>query len=172
MFTKINSVAVLGLDCEPITVEVDIAGTWPGYQIIGLPDAAVQEAKHRIRTTWKNAGITFPYNSRVIVNLAPADVRKSGTAYDLPMAVGMFIASQKIKGVDISDALFVGELALDGTLRHTTGILPLAIFAKEKGYKELFVPAVNAKEASVISDISIYPVKHFMLLWSTYKRKK
>src|ERR1043166_8121857 len=89
MFTKIPSAAVLGLDCEPVTVEVDITGSWPGYQIVGLPDTAIQEAKERIRTAWKNAGLHFPSNSRVIINLAPADVRKEGASYDLPMAVGM-----------------------------------------------------------------------------------
>ena len=93
MFTHIHSAAVLGLDCIPITAEVDIAGSWPGYQIVGLADASIQEAKERIRTAWKNTGLTFPSNARIVINLAPADVRKVGSAYDLPMAVGMFVAS-------------------------------------------------------------------------------
>jgi len=164
MFTKINSAAVLGLDCEPITVEVDIAGSWPGYQIVGLPDTAIQEAKERIRTAWKNTVLTFPSNSRVVINLAPADVRKEGAAYDLPMAVGMYVASEGMKDLDLSDALFVGELALDGTLRHTNGILPLAIFAKQHGYKRLFIPAVNAPEASLIHELEIFPVESFRTL--------
>lgn len=158
MFIKIHSAAVLGLDCVPIDVEVDIAGSWPGYQIVGLPDAAIQEAKERIRTAWKNTGLNFPNNSRVIINLAPADVRKEGAAYDLPMAAGMYLASIGSPHNDFSDALFVGELALDGTLRHTNGILPLALFAKEYGYKRVFVPKTNAPEASLIREIDVYPV--------------
>ncbi|MFH1286189.1 MAG: YifB family Mg chelatase-like AAA ATPase [Candidatus Magasanikbacteria bacterium] len=160
MFTKINSAAVLGLDCAPITIEVDIAGSWPGFQIVGLPDAAIQEAKERIRTAWKNTLLSFPSNSRIVINLAPADVRKEGAGYDLPMAVGMYLASEK-NGIDLSDTLFVGELALDGSLRHTNGILPLAIFAKQKGYKRIFVPSINAPEASLIEDLEVYPVESF-----------
>lgn len=164
MFSKIHSGAVLGLDCAPITIEVDIAGSWPGYQIVGLPDAAIQEAKERIRTAWKNTGLQFPSNSRVIINLAPADVRKEGSMYDVPMALGMYLASEDRSDITVSDSLFVGELALDGTLRHTTGMLPLTIFAKEHGYKKLFVPAVNAKEASLIHGVDIYAVTTFRSL--------
>lgn len=160
MFTKINSAAVLGLECLPIVAEVDIAGSWPGYQIVGLPDTAIQEAKERIRTAWKNTNLTFPSNSRVIINLAPADVRKEGSAYDLPMAVGMFLSSEKL-ALDVSDSLFVGELALDGKLRHTNGILPLAIYARDRGYKKLFVPAINAAEASLIPEVEVYGVETF-----------
>lgn len=160
MFITIRAAAVLGLDCTPIDVEVDIAGSWPGFQIVGLPDAAIQEAKQRIRTAWKNSGLSFPNNAGIVINLAPADVRKEGAAYDLPMAVGMYLTSEK-KSIDLSDALFVGELALDGKLRHTTGILPLAIFAAKHGYKRFFVPAVNAREAAIIDGIDIYPVESF-----------
>lgn len=160
MFTKIHSAAVIGLECLAITAEIDIAGSWPGYQIIGLPDTAIQEAKERIRTAWKNTNLTFPSNSRVVINLAPADVRKEGSAYDLPMAVGMFLASEKLN-LDLSDALFVGELALDGTLRHSNGILPIALYAKTHGFKRLFVPSVNAAEASIIEGIDIFAVETF-----------
>ncbi len=161
MFTKISSAAILGLDCSPITVEVDIAGSWPGFQIVGLPDTAIQEAKQRIRTAWKNTDLSFPNNSRIVVNLAPADVRKEGSAYDLPIAIGMYISYTKQKNIDVSDALFVGELALDGSLRHTNGILPIAIFAQQQGYKHVFVPATNAPEASIIEHIIVYPVNTF-----------
>jgi len=166
MFTKVNSAAVLGLDCTSITVEVDIAGSWPGFQIVGLPDTSIQEAKERIRTAWKNTNLQFPTNSRIVINLAPADVHKEGSAYDLPMAVGMFITSREgagsiIPNLDLNDSLFVGELALDGSLRHTPGVLPLAIFASERGYKNLFVPAVNAKEAGLIKNVNILPINTF-----------
>lgn len=161
MFTKINSVAILGIDCIPIEVEVDIAGSWPGFQIVGLPDTAIQEAKERIRTAWKNTHLSFPNNSRIIINLAPADVRKEGSSYDLPIAIGMYISSQKLTNINTSDSIFVGELALDGSLRQTTGILPLAIFASTHGFKNIFVPESNAKEGAIISNINIYPVKTF-----------
>jgi magnesium chelatase family protein len=161
MFTKINSAAILGLDCTPITVEVDVSPRWPGYQIVGLPDTAIQEAKQRIRTAWKNTDLTFPNNAGIVINLAPADVRKEGSAYDLPIAVGMHVATEQLENLNLSDALFVGELALDGSLRHTTGILPLAIFASKHGYTRLFVPAQNAKEASIIPDLKVYPVQTF-----------
>ncbi len=171
MFIKINSVATIGLNCAPIEVEVDITGTWPGFYIVGLPDTSIQEAKERIRTAWKNTNLKFPNNGRIVINLAPADIKKEGSAYDLPMAVGMFLASLKnnkdfahFKLPDISQSLFVGELALNGELRHVNGILNLTIFAKEKNYKELYIPAVNKLEASIISGLKIYPVKNFQQL--------
>lgn len=160
MFTTVHTAAVLGLDCTPITVEVDISNGWPGFCIVGLPDAAVQEARERIRTAWKNTDLRFPNNKRVVINLAPADVRKEGTAYDLPMAVAMFVVSEELS-VDFSSSLFVGEMSLDGKLRHTAGILPIAIYAKAQGFSSIFVPAANAEEASVINGISIFPVASF-----------
>ncbi len=163
MFTTVPSAAVLGLECTPITIEVDISGTWPGFTIVGLPDAAIQEARERIRTAWKNTDLPFPGNSRIIVNLAPADVRKEGSAYDLPIALGMFLSAEKIV-CDLSQSLFVGELALDGTLRHTTGILPLAIFAQTHHIPSIFVPKVNAEEASIVPGVTIYPVASFAQL--------
>ena len=160
MFTKINSAAVLGLECEPIIVETDISPTFQGFQIIGLPDTAIQESKERIRTVWRNSELTFPNGHRILVNLAPADVRKEGTAFDLPIAVGMFVTKEELD-LDLSDSIFIGELALDGSLRHTTGILPLAIHARDKKYKKVFVPAVNSREASLIKEIDVYPVESF-----------
>jgi magnesium chelatase family protein len=160
MFATIHTAAVLGLDCTPISVEVDISSGWPGFCIVGLPDAAVQEAKERIRTAWKNTDLRFPNNKRVVVNLAPADVRKEGTSFDLPMAIAMFLTSEELT-IDLSRSLFVGEVALDGKLRHITGVLPIAIYAKAQGFTNLFVPAINAREASVIDGINIYPVTSF-----------
>ncbi|MBU2542270.1 YifB family Mg chelatase-like AAA ATPase [Patescibacteria group bacterium] len=160
MFKKINSVSVLGLDCELITVEIDMGQGFPGFTIVGLPDTAIQEAKERIRTAWKNSGQQFPNGHRILINLAPADVRKEGSAYDLPMAVGMFVALNDLD-LDLSECLFVGELALDGSMRHTNGILPLAIYAGQAGYKKIFVPAVNAKEASLIAGVEVHAVENF-----------
>ncbi len=165
MFIKIHSAAVNGLDCIPITVEIDVAGSWPGFQIIGLPDTSIQEAKERIRTSWKNTGLDFPSNKRIVINLAPADVRKEGTAYDVPMALGMYLANEDIT-TDFSDCLFVGELALDGSVRYTAGILPLVLFAKARGYKKVFIPKVNEREASIVGGIDIYPLKNLQELVS------
>jgi len=160
MFTKLHSAAVIGLDCEPIEIEVDISPSWPGFTVVGLTDTAIQEAKDRIKTAWKNSDLQFPHNRGIVINLAPADVRKEGTAYDLPIALGMHLAFFE-KEHDFSDAIFVGELALDGSLRHTNGILPLAIYVQSQGIKRLFLPEVNAEEASIIPGIEIYPVKNF-----------
>lgn len=171
MFTSVPSAAVVGLECTPITIEVDISGTWPGFTIVGLPDTAIQEAKERIRTAWKNSNIPFPNNSRIIVNLAPADVRKEGSAYDLPIALAMYLSVEKMN-IDVSHMLFVGELALDGSLRHTAGILPLTIFAKEQGIQALFVPSMNAEEASIIEGVTIYPVTSFRTLLEHLHDKK
>ncbi|MEK7065004.1 MAG: YifB family Mg chelatase-like AAA ATPase [Patescibacteria group bacterium] len=163
MFTKINSATVVGLDCEPVIVEVDLGKGFPNFQVVGLPDTAIQEAKERIKTAWKNSWLEFPSGHRILVNLAPADVRKEGSAYDLPMAVGMYTAFE-LPEVDLSDSLFIGELALDGTLRSTSGILPIAVYARDKGIKKIFVPAVNAREAGLISGIEIYAVESFRQL--------
>jgi magnesium chelatase family protein len=171
MFKKINSAAVLGIDCSPIEIEVDIAGTWPGFQIVGLPDTAIQEAKERIRTAWKNSDLSFPNNSRIVVNLAPADIRKEGSAYDLPIAIAMYTAFEKID-LDLSDSIFVGELALDGSLRHTNGILPLAIFAMQNNFRKIFVPEINAKEASIIEEVEVYPVKNFKQIINHLTKKE
>lgn len=160
MFCKINSAGVLGLGCTKIDVEVDVSGGWPGYQIVGLPDTAIQEAKERIRTAWKNAGLQFPSNHRIIINLAPADVRKEGSHYDLPMALGMFLASQKMENT-FDDSLFVGELALDGSVRPTNGMLPIALYAQKNNFKRIFVPTENAKEAGLVVGIEIYPISNF-----------
>ena len=157
MLTRVTSAAILGLDCTPITVEVDVAGSWPGFQIVGLPDTAIQEAKERIRTAWKNTDLQFPSNSRIIVNLAPADVKKDGTVYDVPIALAMYLASEG-KEAHLDKAIIVGELALDGSLRATQGILPIALFAARAGFTDLFVPAVNADEARLVPGINIYAV--------------
>lgn len=159
MFTKIYSATVTGLDCSPITVEVDISGSWPGFQVIGLPDTSIQEAKERIRTSWKNTGLDFPNNKRIVINLAPADIRKEGTSFDLGMAIGMYVSNENLS-LNLSDSIFIGELALDGSMRHTNGILPITLFAKEKGYRNIFLPSINAKEASIVNGIHIFAVQN------------
>ena len=159
MFAKVNSVAIIGLDCVPIEVEVDILGGMPNITTVGLPDAAVKESKERVRSAIKNSGLSFP-RGHLTINLAPADIKKEGPSYDLPIAVGIFLASNEIK-FEIESSLFIGELALDGRLRHTNGILPMAIFAKQHGIKNLFIPRINIKEANLVKGLTIFPIEDF-----------
>jgi magnesium chelatase family protein len=164
MLAKVFSGATVGLESIPIEVEVDIASQGlPSFTIVGLPDKAVEESRERVRSAIKNSGVDFP-TRRITVNLAPADLPKAGPGFDLPIALGILIASGQLKP-DLEDALVLGELSLDGSLRHTNGILPLTLLAKEKKFKRLFLPAVNAKEASVIKGLKIYPLKSLIHLF-------
>src|SRR3984893_5436055 len=151
MLAKARSCAVVGLEGAIVEVEVDLANGLAAFMIVGLPDTAVNEAKDRVRAAIKNSGCLFPFK-RVIVNLAPADLRKEGPAYDLPIAVGILIASQQIMvdEQEVSKMLFLGELSLDGALRHTNGILPMVALASEKQVKTIFVPAADAMEAALV----------------------
>ena len=127
MLAKVNSCAIVGLEGAKVEVEVDISPGLPSFTIVGLPDKAVQEARERVRSAIRNSGCSFP-TKRITVNLAPADLRKEGPAYDLPIAVGILISSEQVLA-DVSQALFLGELSLDGSLRHTHGILAMVSFA-------------------------------------------
>lgn len=163
MFLKLNSAAALGLDCLPVDVEVDINKGQSAFNIVGLPDTSIHEAKDRIHSALKNSDFPYPFNFRILVNLAPADLHKEGPAYDLPMALGLIIISNDLP-IDLRDALLVGELALDGNVRHTNGILPITIFAKKTGLKRIFIPAADAAEAALVEGIEIYPVKNIRQL--------
>src|SRR3990167_9223508 len=157
MLAKITSGATVGLNATVIDVEVDIAEQGlPSFTIVGLPDKAVEESKERVRSAIKNSGADFPIN-RITVNLAPADLPKAGPAYDLPIALGILIASGQI-APEIADSLFFGELSLDGSLRHTNGILPMAYLAKERKFRRIFIPKVNEREASVVSKVQVFPL--------------
>ena len=157
--TKIYSAAVLGLHCEPVEVEADVLpGPLGQFSIVGLPDAAVQEARERVRCAIKNSGFDFS-KRKVAVNLAPADLKKAGPSYDLPIAVSILQNKSEIPDFDLSNALLVGELALNGNLRKINGALSMAIMAADKGYKKIFLPEVNAREAALIPGLKIYPVK-------------
>ncbi len=147
------------MDCLPVDVEVDINKGQSAFNIVGLPDASISEAKDRIHSALKNSDFSYPFNFRILVNLAPADLHKEGPAYDLPMALGVIIISNDLH-IDLDDALLVGELALDGSLRHTNGILPITIFAKQSGLKRIFLPEADAPEAALVGGIDIYPVKN------------
>jgi len=164
MLAKVNSSAIVGLDAVPIEVEVDIASQGlPSFTIVGLPDKAVEESRERVRSAIKNSGADFPAK-RITVNLAPADLPKEGPSYDLPIALGILLASEQLTA-EISDALFLGELSLDGRLRHTNGILPQVIMAKSKKLKRVFLPSINADEASILAGIKIYPVPSLLSLF-------
>ena len=139
MLAKVISGATVGLDARLVDVEVDIPNEGlPAFNMVGLPDKAVEEAKERVRSAIKNSGADFP-TTRITVNLAPADLPKAGPAYDLPIALGILIASGQI-APRVEDSLFFGELSLDGSLRHTNGVLPMAYLAKNKRYKQVFIP--------------------------------
>ncbi len=156
MLAKVLSCAVIGLEGAIVEVEVDISRGLPSLTIVGLPDAAVQESRERVRSAIKNSGLVYP-GSRVTVNLAPADLRKEGPAYDLPIAVGLLIASEQI-AADVSSSLFVGELSLDGSVRHTNGILSMASLAQERGLTTVYVPMSDAPEAALIEGLEVVPV--------------
>ncbi len=147
----------MGLESYSVEVEVDVADKgFPGFNMVGLPDKAVGEARERVRTALVNCGFAFP-QKRITVNLAPADLPKEGSAYDLPIAVGILVANGDI---ELKEAgIFFGELSLDGSLRHTKGVLLLALFAKKNGVKRIFVPVMSANEAAVVGGIEVMPVR-------------
>ncbi|MBI5650952.1 MAG: YifB family Mg chelatase-like AAA ATPase [Chloroflexi bacterium] len=163
MLAKVTSCAVVGLDGALVDVEVDISNGSPGFTIVGLPDAAVQESRERVRAAIKNSNFFYPFNKRITVNLAPADLRKEGPAYDLPIAVGLLIASEQLSA-DLSRTLVIGELSLDGIVRHTNGVLPMAAMARERGFCDLFVPASDAPEAALVPDLNVYPIETLFAL--------
>lgn len=156
---KIKTAATFGLEALPVEIEADLSNGLPGFTIVGLPDKAVEESRERVRAAIKNSGFKFP-DRKITVNLAPADLKKEGPSFDLPIAIALMSVSEQID-IDTSDSLFVGELALDGRLRHTNGILPIVHFAKISGIKKVFIPDSNLKEGLIISDIEIYPIKKF-----------
>jgi magnesium chelatase family protein len=156
LLAKVNSCAVVGLDGAIVEVEVDIASGLPAFTIVGLPDTAVQEAKERVRSAIRNSGLQFP-QKRITVNLAPADLRKEGPAYDLPIAVGIVLASEQALA-DMTRSVFLGELSLDGLVRHAHGILPMVALARDRGCEQVFLSESDLQEATLISGISVFPV--------------
>ena len=157
MLAKIKSAAVVGLEGAIVEVEVDISPGLPSFTIVGLPDKAVQEARERVRSAIRNSNYKFP-NRRITVNLAPADLKKEGPAYDLPMAIGILTSSEQLNA-DLSHSIFLGELSLDGKLRHTHGVLPMVALARDRGLSNIFVPWDDAREASLIDNIHIFPTE-------------
>ena len=156
MLATVNACAVIGLEGVVVRVEVDTGRGLPGITIVGLPDAAVQESRERVQSAIKNSGLFFP-RKRITVNLAPAAVRKEGPAYDLPIALGILVATEQLSPHLVDDALVVGELSLDGSVRHVRGVLPMAALARQEGFERIFVPEMDAAEAALIPDVEVIP---------------
>ena len=160
MLSKIKSIALNGLEGKLVEIQTDISNGIPEFEIVGLPDASVKEAKQRINAAIKNSNIEFP-NKKILINLAPANIRKEGSSFDLAMAVGILTAMGIIPDIDIdrlASTIFIGELSLDGKVNRTNGILPMCIEAKELGIKTVIIPKANSNEAAIISELDIIAI--------------
>ncbi|MCK5400060.1 MAG: magnesium chelatase, partial [Flavobacteriaceae bacterium] len=156
MLKKIFGSAVFGVEATTITVEVNV-DSGIGYHLVGLPDNAIKESNYRIAAALQNNGYKIP-GKKITINMAPADLRKEGSAYDLTLAVGILAASKQIQAENIEDFLIMGELSLDGSLQPIRGALPIAVKAMEEGFKGFILPTQNAKEAAIVSDLKVYGI--------------
>ena len=155
MLARVWSAAVVGIEAVQVGVEVDLSGGMPGIVVVGLPDTAVQESKERVKATLKNSGYAFPMR-KIVINLTPADLRKEGPSFDLPISVGIMAASEQVSGQLLGDYLFLGEVSLDGSLRPVAGVLPIAAAAQKMGIAGLVVPMDNAQEAAVVEGLLVF----------------
>lgn len=171
MYAKTYGETVCGINGEEITVEVDISNGLPGFDIVGLPDTAVKESRERVRAALKNSGLIFPM-TRITVNLAPADLRKDGSSLDLPIAVGILTAAGNLLQEETGGKIFVGELALDGSIRQVTGVLPMILYAREHGWSEIYIPQGNASEGELVDGIDVYTPQSLGELVSHLKRQE
>lgn len=170
MFAKLKTLGLFGIDAYIIEVEADISSGLPGFDIVGLPDAAVRESRDRVRAAIKNCGFKFPVG-KITVNLAPADIKKEGSFYDLPIMLALLCASKQISA-DLENCAFIGEVSLDGKLRKVNGILAMAIKAAEEGIENFFLPLSNANEGAHVDNINIYGVESLTALFSHLKGEK
>ncbi|MCX5805723.1 MAG: YifB family Mg chelatase-like AAA ATPase [Proteobacteria bacterium] len=161
MISRVSTATVYGIDGIKIDVEVDISFGLPAFNIVGLPEMSVKESKERVRAAIRNAGFEFP-NDRITINLAPADVRKEGSSFDLPIAVGILISMGIIKEETVRGCLIAGELSLDGRIKGIRGVLPIAILAAQEGVKSLIAPLVNGNEASIVKGLKVYGANHLI----------
>ncbi|MUG97371.1 YifB family Mg chelatase-like AAA ATPase [Scytonema sp. UIC 10036] len=159
MLARVWSASIVGIDAVKVGVEVDVSGGLPGIVVLGLPDPAIQEAKERVKATLKNTGFAFPIR-KIVINLTPADLRKEGPCFDLPMSVGILAASQQVSAELLGDYLFLGEVSLDGSLLPVAGVLPIASAAQKMGIAGLVVPADNAQEAALVEGLAVYGFKN------------
>ncbi|MBQ3094494.1 MAG: YifB family Mg chelatase-like AAA ATPase [Clostridia bacterium] len=164
MFARMNSMGLLGVDGFMVSVEANLSGGLPGFDIVGLPGSAVRESRDRVRAALKNCGFDYPV-SRITINLAPADIRKEGSVYDLPLLIAILQATAQLPA-KVDDAAFIGELSLSGELRPVRGVLPMVIAAKKHGIRRVFLPKDNAAEGAVVDGIEIYPVESIPALAS------
>ena len=173
MLSKVYSATTVGLDGVLIDVEVDVAGRgFPTFTIVGLPNKSIDEAKERVRTAITNAGYEMP-DSRITVNLAPADIPKTGSSFDLPIALGILASANIIQKDQLAESIFLGELSLEGKLRQVPGVISVAILAKEKIFQRLFIPTDNVSEASLITSVTLYPVESLtQLIFHLNKQKE
>ncbi len=158
MLSKVFCISLNGVEGTLIKVEVDVNNGLPTWDIVGLPGATVRESKERVRSAIRNMGYELP-SRKIVVNLAPANTKKEGAAYDLPIAIGILKCLGRIFNSKISEYIFIGELSLDGTINKVNGVLPMCIEAKRIGIKKIFVPYENRREAGVVDDVEIYPVR-------------
>lgn len=158
MLASLESAAVIGIQASPVHIEVDLCFGLPRFQLVGLPDTSVKESRDRVHAAIRNSGFEFPQH-RIVINMAPADVRKAGSSFDLPIALGVLAASGVVLTRDIRDVVIVGELSLDGTIHPARGVLPIAVAARQQGAAALLLPAGNAVEASVVSGLRLLPVR-------------
>ena len=163
MLAKVYSCAVIGLEGAIVEVEVDTANGLPTFVVVGLPDTAVQESRERVQAAIRNAGFYFP-QKRLTVNLAPASLRKEGPAYDLPIALGVLAAAGQVMPEAFEGALVMGELSLDGNVRHVRGVLPMTALARSQSYRRVFVPAEDAREAALVPDVEVIPINNLAQL--------
>ena len=159
MLARIWSAAIVGIDAVKVGAEVDVSGGLPGIVVVGLPDTAVQESRERVKAALKNSGFAFPMR-KIVINLTPADLRKEGPSFDLPISVGILAASEQVDGGLLGDYLFLGEVSLDGSLRPIAGVLPIAATAKKIGMTGLVVPEDNAQEAAVVEGLAVHGFRH------------
>ncbi len=159
MLSIVKSMALYGLDGCLINVQVDVSKGMPGWETVGLPDASIRESKERVRTAIKNSGFELR-SSKIIVNLAPAEIKKEGSYFDLPIAVGILLSTETIKTQKLEDTIFIGELSLDGKLMKVNGMLPLCIEAKKLNIKRIIIPKENVKEATIVKGIEIIGINN------------
>lgn len=170
MVVQVKSMGLFGMESYEVEVEADLSGNMPSFDLVGLPDAAVKESRDRVRTAMKNCGFEFPC-SRITINLAPADIRKEGPIYDLPILVAILKTTEQLN-INTDDSAFLGELSLSGEVRAVNGVLPMAIKAKQAGIKNFFVPYANGAEGAVVEGINVYPVHNVAQLYCHLTGKK
>src|SRR5262245_7011688 len=157
MLASLRTAAVFGVEASPVHVEVDVSFGLPSFTMVGLPDTSVRESRDRVRSAIRNSGFEFPPH-KITVNLAPADVRKAGASFDLPIALGILAASGIVERREISDLVLLGELSLDGSIHPARGVLPIAAAARRDGMAGILLPAGNAREASIVSGLDVIEI--------------